>query len=213
MTRRWLLTGSLYLSGACTAASDPSATSSRLDVELRLDEEGAEDVELKTLGVRLDELILEGTGPDGPVSLSGVTDDEATLVEPTDPVAMGWLSLQPGHYDDVSIRCVLREAGATHALWASGTFEHDDRLFGFDLEVRPTLTFTTSVDLSLAAGEAARLVLSLEPDAWFDDLDVEQLGTGVVLWLEPQSGAAYDLVVEQIVRTTRAELDDASEDY
>jgi len=206
MTPRISLVGLL---AACVAPTDPASATATLTVELRLDHDDTEDVALATVGVRLDEVIVEAAeGPEGDVSLSAVSSDEATLLEPGAPVAMAQLELVAGSYDDAIVRVVLRESGPTHALWATGSWQADDRLVPFDLEVRPTLTLVAQTDLTVDEGDRSRLVFSLRPDEWFDELDEDDLAGVSVLRLEPQSGPLYEAVIEDIVSSTGAELVD-----
>ncbi len=205
MTPRLCLVGLL---AACVSPTAPASPTATLTVELRVDHEDTEDVVLTTVGVRLDEVIVEADGPEGAVSLSGVSSDEVTLLDPAAAVAMAQLELAAGTYDDAIVRVVLRESGPSHALWATGSWQHDDRLVPFDLEVRPTLTLVAQTDLTMEEGDRSRLVFSLRPDEWFDELDEDDLVGVSVLRLEPQSGSLYDAVIEDIVSSTGAELVD-----
>lgn len=170
-----------------------------LAVRLEVDEVPEE---LSSLTVRVEEVVVEGEGPSGPASVVYDAGETLALVG-GGAAAPLTLDLEVGPWRDAEVTVRLSALGGVPALAADGAIEDDLRL---ELRIDDPLDLADRGSFDLSAGVDAEVLFLLDPDAWLDELEDDELEDegGVVRIDRTHNRAAYDAVRARIAATTEA---------
>ncbi len=163
---------------------------------------------LDALSVRVEQVVVEGEGPEGPASVSAEVGEAFSLVD-GDPRAPIPVLLSAGRWDPVRVTLHLATRDGTPALAADGEGEEVD----FSLAVLE-LTVTGVGGLSIPADGVAEAAAVFVPGAWEelrelesddddDDGDDDDDDDDPVEIDVAGDRERYDEVVEEIAESTR----------
>lgn len=184
----------------------PTTTHNGMGVRLVVDE--VPDT-LFELSATVEQVVLEGRGPEGAEALSY---DARTRVDvvggaPGSPIV---LDLAVGEWRDVTLTTRLGADDVGPALFAAGRVGTRR----FELSVEPSLDLVGRGGFDLGAGLDATADVVLDPEKWLDELDEEELDDedGVVRLDLAHNTEAYEGLVERILDTTRVRFPGQEED-
>ncbi len=183
--------------GPTSDAGHTGAAENGLGIRLGLDEVPDRLLELT---VRLGEVVFEGEGPSGEVSVTYDAGTEVALVGGAPDAAPVVLALEVGRWEEVSLGVLLAGSDAGPALAASGVVEGDR----FEIAVEPELLLEGEGAFELGAGVDPEVRVVLSPEEWLEVLDEEELeDDGGLIRIDPaHNRQAYAALVERIEQTT-----------